>query len=123
MANTKKMTKRDYFNALLNITEVKANPELVKFVEHELELLAKKNASGEGKQTATQKENEIIKSGIVEELENEPERLFTITEMIKEFDCCKPFVNQKISNLANQLVKEGRIAKIEEKRKSFFKAL
>ena len=123
MANTKKMTKRDYFNALLNIAEVKANPELVKFVEHELELLAKKNASGEGKQTATQKENEIIKSGIVEELENEPERLFTITEMIKEFDCCKPFVNQKISNLANQLVKEGRIAKVEEKRKSFFKAL
>ena len=123
MTNTKKMTKRDYFNALLNIVEVKANPELVKFVEHELELLAKKNASGEGKQTATQKENEIIKSGIVEGLENEPERLFTITEMIKEFDCCKPFVNQKISNLANQLVKENRIAKVEEKRKSFFKAL
>jgi hypothetical protein len=118
----KKMTKRDYFNELLKVEDVKANPKLVKFIEHELELLAKKNASGTGKMTATQVANEEIKNGIVECLENEPDRLFTITEMIKEFDCCKPFVNQKISNLANQLVKEEKIVKIEEKRKSFFKA-
>lgn len=119
----KKMTKREKFEMLLSLAEVKANPMLVQFIEHELELLAKKNASGEGKQTATQVANEKIKDGIVEELEKAPERLFTITEMIKEFECCKPFVNQKISNLANQLVKENRIAKVEEKRKSFFKAL
>jgi hypothetical protein len=123
MEKEKKMTKRDYFNQLLGMEEIKADENLVKFIEHELELLAKKNASGEGKQTATQKANEEIKNGIVECLENEPNRLFTITEMIKEFDVCKPFVNQKISNLANQLVKENRIAKIEEKRKSFFKAI
>ena len=29
MTNVKKMTKRDYFNALLGIAEVKANDELV----------------------------------------------------------------------------------------------
>ena len=119
----KKMTKRDYFNQLLTIDNVKGDPNLVKFIEHELELLAKKNASGEGKKTATQIANEEIKSGIVECLENEPNRLFTITEMIKEFDVCKPYVNQKISALVNQLAKEERIVKIEEKRKSFFKAL
>ena len=119
----KKMTKRDYFNSLLEIGAVKENEGLVKFIEHELDLLARKNASGEGKQTATQLANEKIKEEIVECLENEPNRLFTITEMIKEFDCCKPYVNQKISNLANQLVKEGKIEKDEEKRKSFFKAI
>lgn len=119
----KKITKREKFEMLLAIDEVKANPTLVKFIEHELELLAKKNASGEGKQTTTQIANEGIKRGIVECLESTPDRLYTITEMIKEFECCKPFVNQKISNLANQLVKEGRILKVEEKRKSFFKAL
>ena len=119
----KKMTKRDYFNELLKVEEVKGNEKLVKFIEHELELLAKKNASNGEKMTATQKANEKIKNGIVECLENEPDRLFTITEMIKEFDVCKPFVNQKISALVNQLVKENRVAKIEEKRKSFFKAL
>ena len=119
----KKMTKRDYFNSLLAIEEVKGNEKLVKFIEHELDLLAKKNASGDGKMTATQKANEEIKEGIVKALEETPDRLYTITEMIKEFDVCKPFVNQKISALVNQLVKEGRIAKLEEKRKSFFKAL
>ena len=123
MANVKKMTKRDYFNQLLAIDDVKADAELVKFINHELELLAKKNAATSGKMTATQVANEEIKNGIVECLENEPNRLFTITEMIKEFECCKPFVNQKISNLANQLVKEGKVAKVEEKRKSFFKAI
>lgn len=123
MEKAKKMTKRDYFNQLLTLDEVKGNENLVKFIEHELELLAKKNASGEGKMTASQKANEEIKNGIVECLANEPNRLYTITEMIKEFECCKPFVNQKISNLANQLVKEGRVAKVEEKRKSFFKAI
>ena len=29
MTMTKKMTKRDYYNALLNIAEVKANGEMV----------------------------------------------------------------------------------------------
>ena len=119
----KKMTKRDYFNTLLGIDEVKGNEKLVKFIEHELELLAKKNASGDGKMTATQKANEEIKDGIVKALEETPDRLYTVTEMIKEFDVCKPFVNQKISALTNQLVKEERIVKVEEKRKSFFKAL
>jgi hypothetical protein len=119
----KKITKRESFTEIKGILEELGKERLVQVMEHELELLAKKNASGEGKQTTTQIANEGIKNGIVEELENAPERLFTITEMIKEFDCCKPFVNQKISNLANQLVKENRIAKVEEKRKSFFKAL
>lgn len=119
----KKITKRESFTEIKGILEELGKERLVQVMEHELELLAKKNANGEGKQTATQIANEGIKNGIVEELENAPDRLFTITEMIKEFECCKPFVNQKISNLANQLVKENRIAKVEEKRKSFFKAL
>ena len=119
----KKITKRESFTEIKGILEELGKTRLVGVMEHELELLAKKNASGEGKQTATQIANEKIKNSIIEELENAPNRLFTITEMIKEFDCCKPFVNQKISNLANQLVKENRIAKVEEKRKSFFKAL
>ena len=117
----KKMTKKDYFKQLLGLESVKTNEKLVKFIEHELDLLAKKNASGEGKKTATQIVNDEIKNGIVEFLENEPNRLMTVSEMIKEIECCKPYVNQKISALANQLVKEGRLEKVEEKRKSFFK--
>ena len=41
----KKLTKREKFEMIANIAEVKANPVLVEFVEHELELLAKKNSA------------------------------------------------------------------------------
>ena len=119
----KKITKRESFTEIAEILRGLGKERLVGVMEHELELLAKKNASGNGKQTATQIANENIKRGIVECLESTPDRFYTITEMIKEFECCKPYVNQKISNLANQLVKEGKIAKVEEKRKSFFKAI
>ena len=118
---TKKMTKRDYYNALLNIAEVKANGEMVKFIEHELELLAKKNASGENKMTASQKANEGIKSEILERMTNEPNRLFTITEMIKEFECCKDLTLPKVTALVTQLKNEGKVERLEEKRKVFFR--
>lgn len=117
----KKMTKREKFEMLAKIAEVKANPILTEFIEHELELLAKKNASGNGKLTATQKENEVIKEEIVKSLEVNPDRLYTITEMLKEFECCKPYTNQKISALLKQLIADGKVEKVEEKRKSYFK--
>ena len=58
MSNEKKITKREKYGMLAEIAEVKANPILAEFVAHELELLAKKNASGSGKMTASQKANE-----------------------------------------------------------------
>ena len=62
-SETKKLTKRDYFNQLLKLDEVKGNEKLVKFISHELELLAKKNASDKSKLSATQIANEEIKNG------------------------------------------------------------
>lgn len=122
MANVKKMTKRDYFNQLLAIAEVKANAELEKFINHELELLAKKNASTSGKLTPTQEINEKIKEGIMECLMTEPNRMFTITEMLKEFECCAELSNQRLSALIRQLKEDGKVERIEEKRKAYFKA-
>ena len=40
----KKLTKRDRYAQLLALNEVKANPDLVAFIEHEVELLARKNS-------------------------------------------------------------------------------
>ena len=122
MANVKKMTKRDYFNQLLAIAEVKANAELEKFINHELELLAKKNASTSGKLTPTQEVNEKIKEGIMECLMAESNRMFTITEMLKEFECCTELSNQRLSALVRQLKEDGKVERIEEKRKAYFKA-
>ena len=113
----KKRTKKDKFNALLKIAEVQKNPELVEFIEHELELLAKKN-SAEKKPTAKQKENEGLKSVILETLGNSS---MTISEMKKvNADLVEPS-NQKISALLKQLMESGVVVREEIKRKAYFK--
>ena len=116
----KKMTKRDYFNSLLAIEEVKGNEKLVKFIEHELDLLAKKNASGEGKLTATQKANEELKNAIFEEMSKEPNRLYSVSEMIKCFECCKELSLPKVTAVVTQMCKADVLKRVEEKRKAYF---
>ena len=118
---TKKMTKRDYYNALLNIAEVKANGEMVKFIEHELELLAKKN-SAEKKPTAVQIANDGIKSVILETLA-ENGKMMTISEMQKVNAELGEMSNQRISALVRQLIADGKVERVEEKRKAYFKAV
>ena len=117
MAN-KKMTKRDYFNELLEIAEVKENKAMVDFINHELELLEKKNASKSSTETKTQKENAGIKENLLNEMEQG--KRYTISDMLKELPCCKELTNQKVSALVRQLIAEDKVVRIEEKRKAYF---
>ena len=117
----KKMTKREKFEMLAKIAEVKANTLLAEFIEHELELLAKKNASGNGKLTAVQVANNGIKEEILECMAKEPNRLFTISEMQKVFPCCAELSNQRVSALIRQLIADGKVERLEEKRKAVFR--
>ena len=121
MSNTKKITKREKYEMLANLAEVKANPMLVEFIEHELELLAKKNSS-EKKPTAVQVANEGIKSVIVETLKANGGKM-TISEMQKANEELAELSNQRISALVRQLKEDGKIERIEEKRKAYFKAI
>lgn len=121
MATTKKMTKKDYFNSLLSLSEVKSNPALVEFIEHELELLAKKN-SAEKKPTAQQVANQGVAEAIVAHLQAEPTRLFTITELIKEVPACADLTNQRVSAIVRGLIGVS-VERVEEKRKAYFRAL
>ena len=120
MTTSKKLTKRDHFNALLNLTEVKSNPTLVDFIEHELELLAKKN-SAEKKPTAVQVANEGIKDAIYDAMQEN--RLYTITEIIKEVAECADLTNQRVSALIRQMKDDGKVERIEEKRKAYFRKI
>ena len=120
MTNNKKLTKRDHFNALLNLEAVKSNSALKEFIEHELELLEKKNSS-EKKPTAVQQANSGIKEEILVALDNQPNRLFTITELIKEVPVCAELTNQRVSALVRQLVEAGKVVRIEDKRKALFR--
>ena len=117
----KKLTKRDYYNQLLEKAEVKADEKLVKFIENELALLAKKS-SAEKKPTAVQLANEGIKDTILEVLSANGGYM-TVTDIQKADESLTELSNQKVSALIRQLKDEGKIEKIEEKRKSYFKAV
>lgn len=114
----KKITKRDNFNELLNIAEVKANKRLVEFINHELELLEKKNASKSNSMTKEQKANADLKDKIIEQMEQG--KKYTISDMQKELVCCKELSNQKISAIIRQLMIGGIIERTEDKRKAYF---
>lgn len=118
MTNTKKMTKREYFNVLLSLNEVKANSELVDFINHELELLSKKNAS-EKKLTPTQKENLTIQEAILNYMETNV--LYTITDLLKNVPECAGMSNQRVSAIVRIMREEKKVERIEEKRKAYFR--
>ena len=115
MANTKKMTKREMFE------QIKANYSLtneeVAFIDHELELLAKKN-SAEKKPTAVQVANEGIKQAIIDGME--VGKKYTITDLMKSIDECAELSNQRVSALVRQLVNDVVVVRTEEKRKAYF---
>ena len=119
MANTKKITKRESFTEIKGILEELGKERLVQVMEHELELLAKKNSS-EKKPTAVQVANEGIKSVIVETLAENGGKM-TISEMQKVNAELGELSNQRISALVRQLMNDEKVVRVEEKRKAYFK--
>ena len=111
----KKMTKRDYFTAILEKYPLTADEKA--FVEHELELLAKKNST-DRKPTAQQTANEGIKTAILDGMESG--KAYTITEIIKSVPECADLTNQRVSALMRQMVDSGAVVRTEDKRKAYF---
>ena len=118
---TKKMTKKDYFNELKSIPEVAQNEALMKFIDHELELLNKKN-SADKKPTAQQVANEGFKTKILEVLKAS-EVAMTITEIQKANSELGEMTNQRVSALVRQMKDEGLVERTEDKKKAYFKAI
>ena len=112
------MTKREMFlqiKANYNLTDAEAA-----FIDHELELLAKKN-SAEKKPTAQQVANEGLKSVILNVLTDNG-GLMTVTDVQKSCAELSELSNQKLSALLRQMKDDGIVEKVEDKRKSYFKA-
>lgn len=116
MANSKKLTKKEKFEMLKKIQAVADNATLVEFIDHEIELLEKKNSS-EKKPTAQQTANEGIKQAILNGME--VGKKYTITDLIKSIPECADLTNQRVSSLVRQLVPNS-IERVEEKRKAYF---
>lgn len=105
MAN--KTTKREYFDIIRDI--VSDNPELVNFIDHEIELLDKKSSTPR-KPTANQTENETFKALILEYLAtvDAPVRLSVIQTNIPEL---AGLSNQRITHLMTALVNDNKVVK------------
>ena len=120
MANTQKLTKAQKYAMLKELAEVKANPTLVEFIDHELELLAKKNGA-ERKPTAKQVANDGLKTAILNAMESG--RGYTISELLKvvpELTADENMTSQRVSALVTQLKDAGMVVRTEDKRKAYF---
>lgn len=115
--NKTKYTKRDFYNELLSLPDVKNKPHLVEQVKHEIELLD--NRKNSTKPTKTQENNEIIKAIILEHMEIGT--CYTVSEISKfediPDDSCS---SQKISALVKQLKDAGLVAREEIKGRAYF---
>ena len=111
----KKMTKKEMFNEIRKV--VVDNAEMVAFIDHELELLDRKKSSTSLSQT--QKDN----LELVETIYNELVRIgkaITITDLQNESEILKDYSNQKLSALLKKLVDTNQVAKVIDKKKSYF---
>lgn len=112
------MTKKEMFVALSQLSEVRANAELLERVEHELALLENRKASVNRKPTKKQLENNALMNVIVSEME--PGVAYTNREMLQSLACCSNMSSQKLNALLSQLVANNRVERKVEKRVARF---
>lgn len=117
MAEIKKITKKDNFIALREICEKQNRDDLIAFIDHELEQLAKKSSANKP-ETENQKNNEIIKEKILETVASLGKG--TITEIQTSNADLAGYSNQKLNSLFKQLKEENKLNRTVEKRKAYF---
>lgn len=117
--SNRKPTKRDSFNALLAIPAVAENSALVEFINHEIELLDKKN-SAERKPTPKQVENAGFKADIVAYME--PDTQYLSADLAKSVPSivAAGISGNRVTAMLTQLVNEGTLVRTEDKRKNYY---
>lgn len=125
MANSVKVTKAQRFSDIIALmngepTKFDTTPAIaVDVLNHEIELLARKNTSDK-KPTAQQQKNDGIKSKIMDVLSADPTRLFTASEILKALDDADLSL-PRVTALLKQMIEAKDVERIEEKRKAFFR--
>ena len=112
----KKITKREKYEMLKALPAVAENEMLVEFIDHELELLDRKNVAknGEVKLTTKQTENEAHKSEIVNYMEVGSK--YTITDLLGNVpNAPADMTHNRIVALLKQLCDDGVVVRSKEK--------
>lgn len=116
----KKPTKRENFIKIIEVLKESGRDDLVKVIDHEIELLDKKSASG--KMTKTQLENVDIKEMILSALERIGEPV-TITDLLAKSPELAEKTNnsnQKVSALVTQLKEDKLVVRTQVGKKAVF---
>lgn len=119
---TKKMTKKEMFAQIM--ANYALTDEEKAFIQHEIELLEKKNTRKDGSKamTATQKANEVLKARIVEIL-SKAEKPMSVSEIAKSDSELAELSGQKVSAIITLLKNDGIVKRVEIKRKAYFKLI
>lgn len=127
----KKITKREVINELLKEDLIQDTPMYKNYLEHELELLDRKNASSKGSKSS--EENKTIGKMLLEEMakfENTGKTQYTITELMKSSDIIQNYVcengkvlsNSKITAIFKSMLESDSspIVNVKNKKNSFY---
>lgn len=115
---TNKRTINEMYAELLNLAEVKANPELVDFINARIEVNSRKNANK--KQTPTQKANEEIKRIIAEDILDGAMTVTQITKELNKIEGYEEISLNKVNAIIRQMKLDGTITRTEEKGVAYF---
>lgn len=117
---TKKVTKNERYAQLLAIEAVAQNAELVAFIEHEQELLNRKNTpNGEKKLTPQQTENANLKEQIITVLTAYGKQ--TISQLIPQLNAEGAITHGRIVALLTQLRNENRLVREKVGKETYYK--
>ena len=114
----KQKTKKEMLNIIR--AGMADNAEVVAFVDHELELLARKN-SAERKPTVNQLDNKKIKKVVLEKIGTNS---YTITEIIKNVLANTEWADltcSRMTAIATQMAEDGDLIREVVKRKAYYK--
>ena len=82
-----------------------------------------KKSGADRKPTATQVANQGLMAAIKPVLDKEPNRLFTVSEVIKAVPAVSGMSNQKVSALMRSMAENGMAEQVKDKRKTLYRAV
>lgn len=97
-----------------NMDDAISADDVVKFMEHEMELVSRKRSNSSSKPTAKQAEQDAMREKILAFLRENG------TSTATDIQNALSISNQRVNGLMRPLVKSGEIIRTEDKKKAYF---
>lgn len=97
-----------------NMDDAISADDVVKFMEHEMELVSRKRSSGNSKPTAKQAEQDAMREKILAFLRENG------TSTATDIQNALSISNQRVNGLMRPMIKVGKIIRTEDKKKVYF---